>query len=81
MAVEVVRAAVVGPSNLYLHFSDGVSGEVNVADVVPFRGVFAPLADAAFFAQATVDAHWGVVSWPGNIDLAPESLYAAAVRP
>lgn len=41
----------------------------------PDAGVFAALADPAVFAQVTVEH--GAVTWPGEIDLAPDSMHAA----
>ena len=38
-------------------------------------GVFAGLRDPDAFARAYVDC--GAVSWPGNIDLAPDAMYEA----
>jgi hypothetical protein len=39
----------------------------------PRAGVFAPLADPALFAQVFVEH--GVVTWPGELDLAPDAMY------
>ena len=36
-------------------------------------GIFAQLRDPAVFAQAHVE--YGVVVWPGEIDLAPDAMY------
>jgi len=40
----------------------------------PRAGVFAALADPALFAQAYIEH--GVVTWPGELDLAPDAMYA-----
>jgi hypothetical protein len=40
----------------------------------PDAGVFAALADHALFAQVRVE--YGAVTWPGEIDLAPDAMYA-----
>ena len=40
----------------------------------PKAGVFSTLADPAIFSQVFV-AH-GAVTWPGEIDLAPDAMYA-----
>ncbi len=39
----------------------------------PQAGVFAKLADPHCFAQ--VQVHYGAVTWPGEIDLAPDAMY------
>jgi hypothetical protein len=38
-------------------------------------GVFAALADPSLFAQVRVE--FGAVSWPGDLDLAPDAMHAA----
>lgn len=39
----------------------------------PRAGVFTALADPDVFAQAYVEL--GAVTWPGELDLAPEAMY------
>ena len=61
---------------LELRFSDGLEGAVNIN---PFLDgpVFEPLRkNDALFMQVSLDG-WGAPCWPGDIDLAPESLRAA----
>jgi hypothetical protein len=41
----------------------------------PKAGVFAALADPSLFAQVKLD--YGAVAWPGELDLAPDAMYAA----
>ncbi len=38
-------------------------------------GVFAALADPPTFAKVYLE--YGVVTWPGEVDLAPDAMYAA----
>lgn len=40
-------------------------------------GALAPLRDEQFFGQAFID--YGAVAWPGEIDLAPDAMYAQIV--
>ena len=60
---------------LHVRFIDGLEGEVDMSKLVtaPEAGVFASLAEPAIFAQARVE--YGVVTWPGEIDLAPDAMY------
>ena len=37
-------------------------------------GALAPLRDIQFFNQVFIDC--GAVAWPGEIDLAPDAMYA-----
>ena len=55
MLEDVVEVEAVGEHRLRLKFENGVEGEVNVAALVPFEGVFAPLRDPAVFATVSVD--------------------------
>ena len=61
---------------LYLRFEDGAAGEVDIAVLVEFRGVFAPLRDKVVFDQVSVDANLGTVVWPNGADIDPDVLYA-----
>ena len=63
---------------LRLRFEDNATGEVDVAKLVEFRGIFAPLADKAFFDRVRVDPDLGTVVWPNGADLDPDVLYALA---
>jgi hypothetical protein len=64
-----------GDYRLALRFSDGSDGEADLRDHLGHRA-FAPVRDVARFSEAFV-AH-GTVCWPGELDLAPERLYALA---
>ena len=61
---------------LNLHFN---TGEERMFDMKPYLNytVFKRLSNAAFFALARVD--YGTVTWPGEIDIAPETLYGSSV--
>jgi hypothetical protein len=51
------------------------TGEKRVFDARPYleKGVFTRLKDPAAFKQAFVA--YDTVCWPGNLDIAPETLY------
>lgn len=59
---------------LKVKFADGLQGVVRIMPS-HLKGVFAPLKDENFFAQVFIDN--GVVSWPGELDLAPDAMYKA----
>lgn len=61
---------------LRVRFVDGLEGVVDMSRrvVSPNAGVFAALADPVVFAQVFVE--YGAVTWPGEIDLAPDAMYA-----
>ena len=72
---DVKSDEVIGPFRLHVLFFDGLSGIVDMTDRVrsPQAEVFDALADPAVFAQAFVQ--YGTVTWPGDLDLAPDTMY------
>lgn len=66
--------------HLELKFS---TGETRLFDARPYldKGIFSRLQDPALFKQAYVA--FDTVCWPGNLDIAPETLYdrSVAVQP
>ncbi len=58
-------------------FADGLAGIVDMSELVrsPGAGVFSALADPDLFAQVRLE--YGAVTWPGEIDLAPDAMHAA----
>jgi hypothetical protein len=61
---------------LEVRFSDGTSGIVDMAALVNSEsaGIFGLLREPSLFAAVRVEL--GAVAWPGDIDLAPDALYA-----
>jgi hypothetical protein len=58
---------------LFVRFKDGVSGRIRLQRE-ELTGALAPLRDAEFFGRVFVDC--GAVAWPGEIELAPDAMYA-----
>jgi hypothetical protein len=77
MLHDVVEARIVAGHRVFLRFDDGVAGEVDLARLVRFVGVFAPLRDAERFAELRVNPDTGTIAWPNGADIAPETLYEA----
>jgi hypothetical protein len=80
MLRDVVEARPVGGYRVYLRFDDGVAGEVDLATVLSFDGVFAPLRAPEQFAALRVAPELGTICWPNGADIAPETLYDAILR-
>lgn len=79
MLKDIVSASSLGNHRRYIRFEDGVEGVVDLASLVNFRGVFAPLKDPAYFAQVRFDTELGSVSWPNGADLDPDVLYGRLI--
>jgi hypothetical protein len=61
---------------LHIHFEDGVEGVVDLAEIIRFTGIFAPLQDRAYFAQMHVNPDVGIICWPNGADIDLDVLYA-----
>ena len=61
---------------LQLRFEDGVEGIIDLAEIIQFTGVFAPLKDRDYFVQVRVNPDAGTICWPDEADLDPDVLYA-----
>ena len=59
---------------LQVQFADGTQGSVKFLPS-HLTGVFEPLKNPSFFAQAQVEH--GAVTWPGELDIAPDAMYDA----
>jgi hypothetical protein len=60
---------------LGVRFNDGTEGTVELADFLnsPSAGVFSALRNESLFRQARIEL--GAVTWPGNLDLAPDAMH------
>lgn len=74
---RVAEVHALGDFSLRIRFKDGLEGIVKMSELVHSAeaGVFARLADSAIFAQAA--EHHGAVTWPGEVDPAPDAMYQA----
>ncbi len=71
---RVASVKVAGERALRVRFRDGVEGDVRFGESF-FHGVFAHLSDPARFAEVGVE--FGAVTWPGELDLAPDAMHDA----
>jgi Protein of unknown function (DUF2442) len=77
--VDITGVEVIGEYRLRLTFEDGTVGDVDFTGRA-WGGVFEPLRDPEYFARVTVDREAGTIAWPDGLDMAPEPLYAEALR-
>ena len=71
--VRPVEVEARGQFRLWLRFSDGVEGEVDLSDFAG-DGVFAAWEDPAFFEAVRID-EMRAVCWGDDVDLCPDALY------
>jgi hypothetical protein len=77
MEWDVTEVKVVGDFTLAVRFRDGLEGGLTFLPSF-FRGVFSHLASLPEFQKVYVVD--GVVTWPGELDLAPDAMYAEIKR-
>jgi hypothetical protein len=73
MEWDVTDVMVTADNTLFVRFQDGVQGTLEFANSF-FYGVFERLKDPNEFRQVRVVD--GVVTWPGELDLAPDAMHA-----
>ena len=71
----VVEVRALPAYRLHVRFVDGTEGEVDVSPIIFGKkaGVFEPLRNEKRFGEVYVDD--GAVTWPGELDLAPDTMY------
>ena len=69
---RVSEVQVVGDHAVRVRFRDGLEGTVRFESGF-FRGVFKHLAEPSEFRRVTVAN--GAVTWPGELDLAPDAMH------
>ena len=72
MPWRVVAMTVADDRALLVRFVDGTEGTVRFGQGF-YRGVFAHLLDPEAFAQVRLEM--GAVTWPGELDLAPDRMH------
>jgi hypothetical protein len=76
MLKDVIEVRPLDGYRLHLRFEDGVEGIIDLAEIIQFTGVFAPLKDRDYFVQVRVNPDAGTICWPDEADLDPDVLYA-----
>ena len=74
----MIAASYEGQYKIAVEFDDGSRGVVDLSSYLERGGVFGRFKDIEFFRSLRVDPELGTVTWGGQLDIAPETLYAAA---
>jgi hypothetical protein len=75
MYYDLKEIKVLDGFKVFVRFEDRKEGTLDLSDIVNSGGVFSRLKDREVFKQARIDENWAVLCWPGEIDIAPETLY------
>ncbi len=76
MNPRVTAATALDELHLHLHFSNGEERRLDLGPYLAYP-VFERLREPSFFALVQPDH--GTVSWPGGIDLDPDTVYLESV--
>ena len=68
-----VKIEALSDYRIHLTYPDGTEGVIDLSADVG-RGVFAPLADEAFFRTVHV-GKYGQIAWSEDIEICPDSAY------
>ena len=73
--LDVVSVKALPGFRVLVVFEDGLKGVVDLSARVRSKtaGVFSALADPALFKRVFIEH--GAVTWPGELDLAPDAMY------
>ena len=80
MLKDIVAVKPSAGYQLWLRFEDGIEGVVDISQLIPFSGIFAPLQDLAYFAQVQIHPELGTIVWQNGADLDPDVLYAVVTK-
>lgn len=73
MLPQIVEARYVIAYTVWLRFSDGAEGEVDLSHEL-HGPIFEPLRDTEVFRQVRVHPELRTIVWPNGADFAPEFL-------
>ena len=76
MLPHITQARYVADYTIWIHFDDGVEGEVNLSSELQ-GPIFEPLKSLEVFRQFKVHPELRTLVWPNGADFAPEFLYSS----
>lgn len=78
MYYEVIEAKYIDGYKLELVFENGKKGIVDLYGYIQKGGVFSRFSDIEYFKRFYINKELGVLCWPDDVDIAPETLYSKA---
>ncbi len=76
---DVIELKKLDNYRLELKFDNGRKGVVDLASYIDRGGVFRRFADMDYFNSVEINRELGVLCWPDGVDIAPETIYEAAM--
>ena len=73
--LDITEAKYIADYKFEIVFENGETGVVDLRAYAGRGGVFSRFADLGYVKQAYVNKDLGTICWPGNLDIAPETLY------
>ncbi len=80
MLHDLIKAEYINGYKINLTFDDGKDGIVDFSQFIEKGGVFKKLKNQAIFKNFEINKELGVITWDGEIDIAPEILYSKATN-
>ena len=74
MLVWVTKARPLAGYRVWLEFTDGLRGEIDLEDRL-FGPVFEPLRDPSYLGRLEAKPDLDTIVWPNGADFAPEFLH------
>ncbi len=78
MYYDVVEAKYIEDYKLELTFENGKKGIVDLRGYIQRGGVFSHFSKIEYFKRFYINKELGVLCWPDDVDIAPETLYSEA---
>lgn len=78
MYYDVIEVEYIGRHILRLKFENGKSGTVDFKDYIKEGSIYARFSDIEYFKRAYIHPELGILCWPGDVDVAPETIYHEA---
>ena len=78
MLVDATEVRYIADYKLEVTFETGEKGIVDLHRFIHEGGVFSRFKDLSYFKQVYVNKELGVLTWPGDVDIAPETIYSMA---
>jgi hypothetical protein len=77
--ILITSAKYISDYRVWLKFSTGETGEVDLRDLVFSHKIAEPLRDPVEFSKFHLDS-WPTLAWDCGFDVAPEALYDRAIK-